>query len=159
MRTRTIRSLIYFAAGLGLIVAIFAAAEFFDTALTAVCSFSAFFSCGAVDGSGKTTTLGIQDWIWGIVGFLAILVVATLAEQNRRDIRWAYALLAVTSAGVALAMYLLYVELVEIGALCPVCVTAYSLGIVAWVGAILLVRKMAVRARTRAARTAAEAAA
>ena len=156
MRIRSIRSLIYFAAGLGLIVAFFAAAEFFDAALSAVCSFNGVVSCSTVDDSGKTTTLGVQDWIWGIVGFIAILVVATLAEQHKRDIRWSYALLAVTSAGVALAMYLLYVELVEIGAICPVCVSAYTLGIIAWVGAILLVQKMTARARTRADRAASE---
>jgi uncharacterized membrane protein len=146
MRLRSIRSLIYLAAGLGLIVALFAAAEFFDATLSAVCSFGGGFSCATVLKSGLTTTLGIQDWIWGVVGFVAILVVGALAEAHRKDLRYAYALLALTTAGVGLAMYFLYVELVRIGALCPVCVTAYGFGILAWVGAILLVRRMQERA-------------
>jgi uncharacterized membrane protein len=146
MRLRSIRSLIYFAGGLGLILALFAAAEFADPSLASVCSFSAFFSCGAVAKSGLTTTLGIQDWIWGIIGFVAILVVAGLAESHRKDLRYAYALLLLTTAGVGLAIYLLYVELFRIGALCPVCATAYGFGAIAWVGSILLVRRMRQRA-------------
>jgi uncharacterized membrane protein len=47
-----------------------------------------------------------------------------------------YALLGVTTAGVGLSVYLLYVELVEIRGLCPVCISAYLLGGVAWIGAI-----------------------
>jgi uncharacterized membrane protein len=146
MRTRAIRSLIYFAAGLGLLVAIFAAAEVYDAALTAVCSFSGTFSCGTVDRSGLTTTLGIPDWIWGIAGFVAILGLAIVAEQRRDDVRWAYALLGLTTAGVGLSMWLLYIEVFRIGAICPVCATAYFFGILAWVGAILLVRRKTARA-------------
>jgi uncharacterized membrane protein len=146
MRLRSIRSLIYLAAGLGLIVALFAAAEFFDASLSQVCSFGGGFSCATVLKSGLTTTLGVQDWLWGVVGFLAILTVAALAESHRKDFRYAYALLALTTAGVGLSLYFLYVELFRIRALCPVCVTAYAFGIVAWVGAILLVRRMQQRA-------------
>jgi uncharacterized membrane protein len=146
MRLRSIRSLIYLAGGLGLIVALFAAAEFFDASLSQVCSFGGGFSCATVLKSGLTTTFGVQDWIWGVLGFVAILAVAALAEAHRKDLRYAYALLVLTTAGVGLAMYLLYVEVFRIGALCPVCVTAYGFGILSWVGAILLVRRMQQRA-------------
>jgi uncharacterized membrane protein len=146
MRLRSIRSLIYFAGGLGLILALFAAAEFADPSLASVCSFSAFFSCGAVAKSGLTHTLYVPDWAWGVVGFVAILVVAALAEQHKKDLRYAYALLALTTAGVGLAIYLLLVELVQIHALCPVCASAYFFGVLTWVGAILLVRRMRQRA-------------
>jgi len=141
MRTRAVRSVVYFAAGLGLIVSIFAAAEFFDAALRSVCSVSSFFSCALIDESGLTTTLGIPDYLWGIGGFVVILVVAALAEQRPNDRRLAYGLLGVTTLGVVLSLYLLYVELGLIHALCPVCATAYVLEGVAWVGAIELVRR------------------
>jgi uncharacterized membrane protein len=141
MRTRSVRSVVYLGAGLGLIVAIFAAAEFLDPGLTSVCSFNGFFSCGKVAQSGLTTTLGIPDWAWGVAGFIVILAVAALAEKRPGDSRLAYLLLAVTTVGVALSFYLLYVELVQINALCVVCASAYLLGGVAWVGAIALVRR------------------
>jgi uncharacterized membrane protein len=149
MRTRSIRSLIYFASGLGLIVALFATAEFLDPALTAVCTFNSVVSCTTVANSGLTYTLGVPDWAWGVAGFVAILAVAVLAEQHRDDVRWAYALLGLTTAGVGLAMYLLYLEVFRIGAICPVCVSAYVFGIVAWVGAILLVRRKSGARRVR----------
>ncbi len=147
MRIRSVRSLIYLAGGLGLIVALFAAAEFFDASLSKFCSPSSTISCAAVANSGLTTTLGIPDWIWGVAGFIAILALAALAEQHRRDLRYAYALLGLTTAGVALSLYLLYVEVGRIGALCPVCFTAYVFGWIAWGGAILLVRKMSAAQR------------
>ena len=140
MQVRTIRSVVYFAAGVGLIVAIFAAAEYFEASLRSLCSLSTFFSCSAVDQSGRTTTLGVPDYAWGIGGFLAILIAAGIAESRAEDLRWTYALLGLTTAGVALSLYLLYVELALINALCIVCASAYVFGAIAWVGSIGLVR-------------------
>ena len=141
MRTRDVRSVVYLAAGLGLIVAIFAAAEFLDPSLRSVCTVNSFFSCGKVDASALTSTLGVPDYLWGVLGFVAILLVAALAERHRKDRRYAYALLGLTTAGVGLSLYLLYVELAEIQALCLVCASAYLLGGVAWLGAIELTRR------------------
>ncbi|HTZ62171.1 MAG TPA: vitamin K epoxide reductase family protein [Thermoplasmata archaeon] len=146
MRTRSWRSYVYFVAGLGLIVSLFAAAEFFDVALRNICSVSSFLSCAAVDQSGLTSTLGIPDYAWGIGGFVAILLVAAFAERNPDSRPWAWTLVGVTSIGVAVSFYLLYVELALIGALCIVCASAYLLGGASWVGAIVLL------GRTRPAR-------
>jgi uncharacterized membrane protein len=141
MRTRTFRSLVSLGGAIGLIASIYAALEVYYASLTAVCSVNKYVSCGAVASSGKTSTLGIPDAAWGIAGFVLILALAVLAERRRRDARVAYVLLLVTTAGVALAFYFLYVEVVVIGALCPVCVSAYLCGGVAWVGAIGLARR------------------
>ena len=148
MRTRDLRSLAALAAGLGLLVSLFAAAEFFDASLRAICSVNGSISCGAVDQSGRTSTLFVPDYLWGVGGFVALLVVAAIAERRPADLRWAYGFVGLASAGVALSAYLLYVELALIHALCPVCVAAYLLGAVVWVSAIALLR----RARARAAR-------
>jgi uncharacterized membrane protein len=141
MRTRTLRSVIYLAGGIGLILSIFAGAEVYDASLSGLCSVNSYVSCGAVLTSGRTTLLGLPDFTWGIGGFVVILVIAGLAERAPTDRGWAYALLFVTTAGVAVALYLLSVETVLIHALCPVCVGSYLMGGVAWVGAIALVRR------------------
>lgn len=141
MKTRTLRSVVYFASGLGLIVSLFAAAEYLDVALRGVCQINSFFSCSAVDRSGLTTTLGVQDYLWGIGGFIVIIALAALAERRPNDRVRAYVLLAVTTAGVAVSLYFLYVELGLIHALCIVCALAYLCGGVAWVGAIALVAR------------------
>jgi len=152
MRTRSLRELVYFGGGLGLIASIYAAAEVYDSSLSKACSFNGVVSCNVILESGKTTALGIPDWSFGVAGFVLILVVGALAEWYRRDARVTYVLLAVTSLGVALAAYLLYVEVFEIGGICPVCATAYFFGVVAWAGAVGLAR----RAYRRAHRTAKE---
>ncbi len=142
MKTASLRSAIVLAALLGLLVSIFAAAEFYEASLRSVCSLSSFFSCSLVDQSGKTSTLGIPDYLWGIGGFILILILAGIADRRPRDVRAGYALLLFTTLGIVLSLYFLYVELVEIDALCLVCVGAYLLGGVAWIGSIALVRRL-----------------
>jgi len=136
VRTQTLRSVVYLSAGIGLIVSIFAAVEYFEASLRTLCTLNAFFSCSAVDTSGKTSTFGIPDYLWGIGGFVLILVVAGIAEARSRDRRWTLALLAFTTLGVALSLYFLYVQLAEIGAFCVVCASAYVFGWIAWGGAL-----------------------
>ncbi len=150
MKISSLRSGILLAGLLGLLVSIFAAAEFYQASLRSVCSFNSFFSCGVVDQSGLTTTLGVQDYLWGIGGFLLILIVAGIAERRASDPRPTYLLLGVTTLGVVLALYFLYIELALIHALCLVCVAAYIFGGITWIGTIVLVRQ--VRSAERGAR-------
>jgi uncharacterized membrane protein len=153
MKTRSIRSVVYLAGGLGLIVSIFTYLESVEASLQSLCTVNAFISCTAVANSGKTTTFGISDSYIGIGGFVLILVVAAIAESRRRELLWPYLLLLLTTGGVGFSFYFGYVELVEIHALCLVCVTAYFFGVVAWVGAILLVRRLRAKAHARALET------
>ncbi len=152
MNTKTVRSAIILAGLIGLLVSIFAAAEFYQASLRSVCSFNSFFSCGVVDQSGLPPTLGIPDYLGGIGGVLLSLVVAGVADRRSADPRPAYLLLGVTTLGVALALYFLYIELALIHALCLVCVAAYLFGGIAWIGAISLVlRTRATEGRAREA--------
>jgi uncharacterized membrane protein len=152
MKTRDLRSLLALAAILGLVVALFAAAEFFDASLRSLCTVNAFVSCQLVDQSGKTTTFGIQDYLWGVGGFVLILLFAVVAERRRDEPVWTYGVLALTTAGVAFSAYFLYVELALIHAFCLVCAADYGFGILAWAAAIPLT----VRARRRRAADAAD---
>jgi uncharacterized membrane protein len=142
VKTRNWRSFVYLTAGLGLIVSIYAGLETVDAALRSSCSLTSYFSCGAVDSSGKTSTLGIPDAAIGIAGFILIIAVAALAERNSRDLRYLYVLLFFTTGGVAFASYFAYLEVAVIHALCPVCTAAYFFGIVTWVGSIGLTLKV-----------------
>ena len=151
MRTRDIRSVIYFAGGLGLIVAIYTYLETVESSLQKYCTINSYVSCGAVANSGRTATLGIPDSFIGIGGFVLVLVVAAIAEQRCRDLLWPYLLLLLTTVGVAFSLYFLYVEIVEINALCPVCLTAWVFGWIAWGASIALVRKVRARAQSRGA--------
>ncbi len=149
MRTASVRSAVYLAAGLGLLVSLFAAAEFYTASLRSVCSLSQFFSCATVDTSGRTSTLGIPDYAWGIGGFVVLLVVAGLAERSPRDVRPAYLLAGLATAAVALSAYFIYVQLAEIHALCVVCASAETFGVVVWAGAVTLALRTGRRGRAR----------
>lgn len=138
MKTQSVRGVVYLSGGLGLLVAIFAAVEFFEASLRGVCSINQFFSCAVVDESGKTTTFGIPDYLWGIGGFVVLMIVAGLAERRPRDVRPAYALTLLATGAVALSAYFIYVQLAEIHALCVVCASAEALGGVLWLGSISL---------------------
>ncbi|MGP8158688.1 MAG: vitamin K epoxide reductase family protein [Thermoplasmata archaeon] len=148
MRTRTIRSVIYLAGGLGLIVAIFTYLETVEASLQSLCTVNSYVSCAAVANSGRTTLFGISDPFIGIGGFVLILLVAGVAESRRKELLWPYLLLLLTTAGVAVAIYFAYEEFAEIHALCPVCFAAWALGFVAWGGSIALVIKVRAKART-----------
>lgn len=153
MKTRTLRSVVYLAAGIGLIVSLFAAAEIIDAALLKICTVNTFVSCAAVAQSGKTTTFGIPDYLVGIGGFILIIIFNGVGERRPEHKAWVWALLALTTVGVAYSAWLLYVELVLIGAICLVCASAYVMGIVAWAGAIGLVRARPTETRPRGSKS------
>jgi uncharacterized membrane protein len=138
MRSADLRGVVYLAGGVGLLVSIFSAAEFYTASLRSVCSINGFLSCGAVDRSGLTSTLGIPDYAWGIGGFVALLLVAGLAERSPRDVRPAYALTTLATGAVGLSGYFLYLQLVRIHALCIVCASAEFLGGLVWLASIAL---------------------
>ena len=146
MKAASVRSAIILAGLIGLLVSIFAAAEFYESSLRSVCSVNAFFSCSAVDASGKTSTLGIPDYLWGVGGFVVILIVAGLVDRRPKDTAPTYLLLLITTLGVAFSLYFLYVELAQINAFCIVCATAYAFGFIAWAGAISLTLRLRSRA-------------
>ncbi len=141
MNSRTLHAAVILAAALGLVISLFATAEFFDASLRQLCQINSFFSCATVDVSGRTTTLGVPDYLWGIGGFAVILAFGLLADRYPFDPRLRGALLGVTTLGIAFAGYFLYVELALIGALCVVCASAYVMGAVAWVSSLGLVRQ------------------
>ncbi|MCI4345773.1 MAG: vitamin K epoxide reductase family protein [Thermoplasmata archaeon] len=109
-------------AGIGF--SLYATAEVLDPALQSSCSVSAFFSCGAVDQSGHTSIGPVPDWSVGLGGFLFLLALdlPLLATFNPRLLG---AVMLVSGAGLAVSLYLGYVELDIIHALCPICLGAY----------------------------------
>lgn len=136
MELRTVRSAVYLAAGVGIILSIFSALESVYVGLTQVCSFNAFFSCAAVAHSNYTTFLYLPDWLWGLGGFVVIIVVAALAERYPFDPRWAYALVVLTVLAAGFSLYFLYVELALIGAFCIICSSSYAMGFICLGGAL-----------------------
>lgn len=126
----------------GIALSLFAAWETLDPALSGVCSVNPLISCSAVDRSGLTTTLGIPDWAWGLGGFALMLGLDVVAFRTWRR-PWVGAVALVAAGGVAFASYLAYVEVVQIGAICPVCFGSYAADAIVLASALTLWRRSA----------------
>ncbi|HKS59779.1 MAG TPA: vitamin K epoxide reductase family protein [Thermoplasmata archaeon] len=109
----------------GLAVSSYAAFEVLQPALQGVCTVNAFFSCSAVDRSGLTSIGPVPDWLIGVGGFAAMLLLDVLLVRSY-SARLLQAITLLALAGLAVSGYLAYVELGLIHALCPVCVAAYA---------------------------------
>ncbi|MCI4316928.1 MAG: vitamin K epoxide reductase family protein [Thermoplasmata archaeon] len=115
MRAESLHALIPVALVLGLILAGYAAYETTHPAAQASCNFGSVFSCARVVNSGHTTTLGIEDYLYGIVGFLALLAIDVPLFRTWER-RWLNAFLLLSSVGAAFSLYLFSIETFQIGA-------------------------------------------
>ncbi len=140
MDARTLHAILPVAIVAGLALSAFAAYETIYPAAESACSVTSFVSCAKVDQSGLTTTFGIQDYWIGIIGFLVLLAVDIPLYRTYKPM-WLYTLLGFSTLGVVAAIYLGYVELVLIGALCLICTGAYLANVVVFGVALALVRK------------------
>ncbi|MGI0131505.1 MAG: vitamin K epoxide reductase family protein [Thermoplasmata archaeon] len=139
MKAENLHALIPVALGAGLLLSIYAAYETVNPAAQSSCSFTAFFSCGKVVESGRTTTLGIADYWYGIGGFLAMIAV-DVPLYRTWDRSWLKAFLALSTLGLILSVYLFALETFEIGAICPVCLGTYIANGIALAAAVVLWR-------------------
>lgn len=81
------------------------------------CSFNVFISCGAVAKSGYTSLLGIPFWEMGLAWFPIVLLVGLFLGKE--------ILILLLVIGDLFTVYLWYLELGVIHAVCPVCVSLY----------------------------------
>lgn len=139
MRSETLHAILPLVIVAGLAFSLYATAETLDPALRAACSVSPFFSCQKVDQSNHTTTLGIPDFAWGVAGFIVLFALDVQVYRLGRG-RWLDALTLVSAAGLALSVYLAYVELGEIHAFCLVCFASYVANAAVLVTALMLRR-------------------
>lgn len=155
IRAETAHALVLLAIIAGLGLSIYAGYETVNPSLQGSCSFTAYFSCAKVDTSGQTTTLGIQDYVWGIAGFVAMLAldIPLYRSWNRRLLE---GLTILSGLGAALSVYFAYLELVVIQGICVICLGAYLSNVVALAFLLVLVR-MGRRERAEAASAAAAA--
>ena len=81
------------------------------------CQINSFFSCGTVGLSGHTSLLGIPFWAMGVAWFPFLLVIGLFLSKE--------ILLLLLVVGDMFTVYLWYLELGVIHAVCPVCVSLY----------------------------------
>jgi len=99
--------------------------------------------CVTVQSSTYATLLGVPVAFIGVTGYAALLVLALLSLSNDRiaGVRISTLLLALASVGVLFSLYLSYLQVGVIGALCYWCVVSALLELGIW-GRALLDRRL-----------------
>jgi len=96
----------------------------YGAAKTNYCDFGENFNCDIVNRSIYSTVLGVPDALIGILGYGALLVLATLYRSKAET----PILLVIGSvAGLAFALYLTYIEAFVLDTWCILCLSSLTL--------------------------------
>ena len=102
----------------------------YSTPLVNYCNINSVWSCSKVFLSGYTKfppgAYGISLWVYGVVWFPLMLVLGYWFVRKYGSLRGEI-MVPVLMVGNIFTLYLWYLELAVIGALCPVCISLYTL--------------------------------
>jgi len=96
----------------------------YGTSKTNYCDFAENFNCDIVNRSTYSTVLGIPDALIGILGYTALLALATL---YRRKAETPGILLIASLAGLGFALYLTYIEAFVLATWCILCLSSLTM--------------------------------
>lgn len=91
---------------------------------TNYCDFGENFNCDIVNRSIYSTQLGVPDALIGIVGYAALLALAT---AYRAKAETPAMLLIASVAGLSFALYLTYIEAFVLATWCILCLSSLTL--------------------------------
>jgi len=95
----------------------------YGTSKTNYCDFGENFNCDIVNRSTYSTVAGIPDALIGILGYTALLALATL---YRRKAETPVMLLIASVAGLGFALYLTYIEAFVLATWCILCLSSLT---------------------------------
>jgi uncharacterized membrane protein len=108
----------------GIVVSSVSLHHHYGTSKTNYCDFGESFNCDIVNRSIYSTILGVPDALIGILGYAALLALATVYRAKSE----APAMLLIASvAGLSFALYLTYVEAFVLATWCILCLSSLSL--------------------------------
>lgn len=115
--------------------------------------FGGAIKCGASGGCETVQTsqwavfLGFPVALYGVVGYLAVLIVALVSLRPAALVerKWNVMLVGLATAGVVFTAYLTYLELFVIHAICRWCVGSAVIITLIWIVSILSLRSPAPR--------------
>jgi uncharacterized membrane protein len=114
----------YFAlSGIGMAVSIYHAYSEVTENFNA-CNISSSVSCGNVFASGYVSIFGVPFYVLGLIWFPLLLALGVWFTRGGKELM-GDVLVPLLMVGNAFTIYLWYLELVRIGAICPVCVSIY----------------------------------
>lgn len=95
----------------------------YGTSKTNYCDFGENFNCDIVNRSIYSTVLGVPDALIGILGYAALLALATLYRGKAET---PLMLLMASVAGLGFALYLTYIEAFVLATWCMLCLSSLT---------------------------------
>jgi len=120
---RRLLMLIALLASLGVALSSLSLAHHYGTSRSSFCDLSATVNCDLVNRSEYSTLLGVPVALIGVVGYLALLLLATIYRRRRETPRllfWA------AMAGLGFALYLTYIEGFVLATWCVLCLSSLA---------------------------------
>jgi len=108
----------------GIIVSSVSLHHHYGTSATSYCDFGASFNCDIVNRSTYSTVFGIPDALIGIIGYTALLALATFYRANPQAPLF---LFTASLAGLGFALYLTYIEKFVLATWCILCLSSFTL--------------------------------
>jgi vitamin-K-epoxide reductase (warfarin-sensitive) len=96
----------------------------YQTSKTTYCDFGENFNCDIVNRSTYSTVLGVPDALIGILGYAALLCLATLYRAKPET---PLVLLIASLLGLGFALYLTYIEGFVLATWCILCLSSLTL--------------------------------
>ena len=123
-RLQRLFSLVAILAVGGIVVSSVSLKHHYATSKTEFCDIGNTFNCDIVNRSEYSEILGISVALIGMVGYAAILGLATVYRERRETPALIF---AGASAGLAFALYLTYIEGRVLGVWCIMCLSSLAL--------------------------------
>jgi uncharacterized membrane protein len=107
----------------GIVVSSVSLYHHYGTSKTSYCDFGENFNCDIVNRSTYSTVLGVPDALIGILGYAALLALATLYRTKSET---PVMLLIASIGGLGFALYLTYIEAFVLATWCILCVSSLT---------------------------------
>ncbi|HXY03305.1 MAG TPA: vitamin K epoxide reductase family protein [Terriglobales bacterium] len=96
----------------------------YQTSKTTYCDFGENFNCDIVNRSTYSTVLGVPDALIGILGYSALVLLATIYRSKSET---PLILLSASLLGLGFALYLTYIEAFVLATWCILCLSSLAL--------------------------------
>lgn len=137
-RLQRLFSIVAILAVCGIVVSSVSLKHHYATSKTEFCDIGNTFNCDIVNRSEYSEILGIPVALIGMLGYAAVLGLATVYRERRETPSLIF---AGASAGLAFALYLTYIEGRVLGVWCIMCLSSLALiGGIAIVSGVLWLR-------------------
>jgi len=108
----------------GIVVSSVSLQHHYGTSKTSYCDFGESFNCDIVNRSTYSTVFGVPDALIGILGYAALLALATFYRARTQT---PAILLGASLAGLSFALYLTYIEAFVLATWCVLCLSSLTL--------------------------------